>query len=90
MKKLRSQGFSEDEIEAGLVLTRDELGLPRRNTLQVNPNLVNFNRNRSPTIGPAEYSQKDYDRAHAKHLDQLYARAQMGDDGAADSIDASD
>jgi hypothetical protein len=85
VKKLRDQGFSADEIEAGLVLTREELGLPG-NTLQVNPNLLNPNRDRSPRIGPAEYSQKEYDRALAKHLDELYARAQMGDDGAAEQL----
>lgn len=83
VSKLRAKGFSPDEIEAGLVLTRKELGLPGPLPI-VNPILVGPNR--SPRIGPAEYSKKEYDRALAKHLDHLYARAQMGDDGAATQL----
>ena len=85
VSKLRAKGFSPDEIEAGLLLTRKELGLPAPVPI-VNPILLSPNRDRSPRMGPAEYSKKEYDLALAKHIDHLYARAQMGDNGAADQL----
>jgi hypothetical protein len=80
VKKLERQGFSRDEIEAGLTLTRKELGLPGPPKFDVAP------RDRAPRMGPAEYPQKEYDRATARNIDRLYARAQMGDEGAADEL----
>lgn len=83
VEKLRRQGFSADEIEAGLRLTRKELGLreplsPAKIRIAPGDN--------APRIGPAEHSQREYDRAYAKHIDQLHRRASMGDGGAADDL----
>ena len=60
VEKLRRQGFSADEIEAGLRLTRKELGLreplsPAK--IRITPG------DNAPRIGPAEHSQREYDRA---------------------------
>jgi hypothetical protein len=83
VEKLRRQGFSRDEIEAGLRLTRKELGL--RETLS--PANIRVSRpDNAPRMGPAEHSPRAYERAEAKHIDQLHRRASMGDQGAADDL----
>ena len=83
VEKLRRQGFSPDEIEAGLRLTRKELGLRE----PLSPADIRVSRgDNAPRMGPAEYSKREYDLAEAKHIDQLHRRASMGDEGAADDL----
>jgi hypothetical protein len=81
VEKLRKQGFRDWEIEAGLNLVRNDLGLPARPSPQ--PIGIRPPQTRMDPAGP----QRQYDRAMAENLDRLYRRAAAGDHGAARALE---